>query len=90
MGEVQPTRSHDSVQSTIASSSAKVRAMLSNGMGIMIHAVVRRTPRISCKARLNEDENTLDTYLQDSAPCQLHPLVGPPADDARAQNSSSK
>jgi len=33
-------------------------------------------PRISCKARLNEDETTLDTYLQESALCQLHPLVG--------------
>src|SRR5687767_15935369 len=28
-------------------------------------ASVRRTSRISCEARLNEEEPTLDTYLQD-------------------------
>jgi hypothetical protein len=36
------------------------------------------TPRISCEARLNEDKAILDTYLQDSALRQLHPLVGRP------------
>ena len=33
------------------------------------------TPRISCEARLNEEEPILDTYLQVSALRQLHPLV---------------
>ena len=36
------------------------------------------TPRISCEARLNEEEATLDTHLQESALRQLHPLVRHP------------